>query len=148
MVHHRFAAGAALLVAGLAGGCQSAAPSAPSPRDGVFVHISKGDRDPHALLMGLQMATVMQADCDVLVYVDVDGIPILLKDGRDVTYHGFASSRAMLQGLIDRKVPVLACPACLNAAGRTAEDLLPGVKVADKASFFSFTRGRILSIDY
>jgi hypothetical protein len=36
----------------------------------------------------------------------------------------------------------------LKAAGRTPADLMPGVKVADKDAFFSFTRGRILTLDY
>jgi hypothetical protein len=37
---------------------------------------------------------------------------------------------------------------CLKAAGKTADDLAPGVQIADKDKFFSFTRGRILTLDY
>ncbi|TVS10562.1 MAG: hypothetical protein EA424_25190 [Planctomycetaceae bacterium] len=40
------------------------------------------------------------------------------------------------------------CPGCLKAAGKTAADLAPGVEIADKDRFFSFTKGRILTLDY
>jgi hypothetical protein len=42
----------------------------------------------------------------------------------------------------------MACPGCLKAAGKTAADLAPGIQVADKAAFFGFTKGRILTLDY
>jgi hypothetical protein len=42
----------------------------------------------------------------------------------------------------------MACPGCLKAAGKTEEDLADGVQIADKAKFFSFTKGRILTLDY
>jgi len=45
-------------------------------------------------------------------------------------------------------VPVRACPSCLKAAGKTPGDLLPGIKTADRDEFFSFTKGRILTLDY
>jgi hypothetical protein len=35
-----------------------------------------------------------------------------------------------------------------DVAGVNSDDLLPGVTVARKDRFFSFTSGRILSIDY
>jgi hypothetical protein len=42
----------------------------------------------------------------------------------------------------------MACPGCLKAAGKSPADLAPGILVADKARFFSFTKGRILTLDY
>jgi hypothetical protein len=42
----------------------------------------------------------------------------------------------------------MACPGCLKAAGKNADDLMPGVEVADKKGFSSFTKGRILSLGY
>jgi hypothetical protein len=42
----------------------------------------------------------------------------------------------------------MACPGCLKAAGKSPADLAPGILVADKARFFSFTKGRILALDY
>jgi len=45
-------------------------------------------------------------------------------------------------------MPVRACPSCLKVAGKTPEDLLAGIKTADRDEFFSFTKGRILALDY
>jgi len=42
----------------------------------------------------------------------------------------------------------MACPGCLKAAGKTGDDLTAGVQIADKARFFTFTKGRILILDY
>lgn len=45
-------------------------------------------------------------------------------------------------------IDIMACPGCLKAAGKSADDLMEGVMVADKEKFFNFTDGRILTIDY
>ncbi len=37
---------------------------------------------------------------------------------------------------------------CLKAANHQPEDLIKGVKLAEKEAFFNFTQGRILSLDY
>ncbi len=34
------------------------------------------------------------------------------------------------------------------AAEKTKEDLAQGIQLADKKKFFSFTKGRILTLDY
>jgi hypothetical protein len=49
--------------------------------------------------------------------------------------------------LVAQKITIMACPSCLQAAGKTPADLAPGIALADKAKFFSFTQGRILTID-
>lgn len=117
-------------------------------RDGVFVHISHGSDDPHRVLMGLQMAVLMSEDRDVLVYFDIKGIDVVLQDAEDFTYSHFPSSKTQIQKLLSKNVPVMACPGCLKAAGKMPEDLMEGIQVADKAKFFDFTKGRILTIDY
>jgi predicted peroxiredoxin len=116
--------------------------------DGVFIHISHGASHPHRLLMALNMAVIMSEDHDVLVYFDIDGIDAVLKDSQDVSYSHFPTSKTQLEELRKRGVTVMACPGCLKAAGKTPEDLAEGVQVADKAAFFSFTKGRILTLDY
>jgi predicted peroxiredoxin len=129
-------------------GC-AATPSAQSvTKDGVFLHIKSGPDHPHSVLMGLRMAQMMAADKDVLVYFDVDGINAVLQGAPDLKMEPFGSSHAMIQDLIDRKVPVYACPGCLKALGKTPEQLMPGIKVAEKQAFFTFTQGRILTLDY
>jgi predicted peroxiredoxin len=117
-------------------------------RDGVLVHISHGADDPHRVLMGLQMASIMAEDHDVLVYFDIKGVEVVYKDSKDLAYTQFESSHTQLKDLLDLGVPVLACPGCLKAAGKSLTDLMPGVQIADKELFFTFTNGRIITIDY
>lgn len=119
-----------------------------STKDGVFVHISHASDDLHRLLMGLQMAVKMSEDKDVLVYFDIKGIEAVLKDSPDYKFSPFTSSKTQLQTLLAKRVIVMACPGCLKAAGKTEKDLMNGVKIADKEKFFTFTKERILSIDY
>jgi predicted peroxiredoxin len=126
-------------------------PSAPAqerPRDGVFIHISHGKEDPHRLLMGLTMATRMMDDKDVLIYMDIEAVRVLLKGAPPVTQKVFEPSDVLLKKLLEAKVTVMACPTCLKVAGKEPADLLPGIQVARKEAFFSFTAGRILSLDY
>jgi predicted peroxiredoxin len=117
-------------------------------RDGVFLHISHGVDDPHRVLMALSMAAIMAESRDVLVYFDIKGIEVVLGDAPDLTYSHFPSSKTQLEKLIGMGIGVYACPGCLKAAGKTEQDLMPGVKVADKDAFFAFTKGRILTLDY
>lgn len=122
--------------------------SANAPRDGVFLHISHGPENAHRVLMALRMAEIMAADHDVLVYFDITGIQAVLADTPNLEMAPFGSSREMIAALIDSGVPVYACPGCLEAAGKTADDLMPGVLIADESAFFGFTNGRILTLDY
>jgi predicted peroxiredoxin len=122
--------------------------SAIAPRDGVFLHISHGPEDPHRVLMALRMAEIMVADHDVLVYFDITGIEAVLADAPDLEMAPFGSSRETIAALVEGGVSVFACPSCLEAAGKTADDLMPGVRIADKNAFFNFTEGRILTLDY
>jgi predicted peroxiredoxin len=123
-------------------------PAQERPRDGVFIHISHGKEDPHRLLMGLTMATRMMDDKDVLVYMDIEAVRVLLKGAPPVSHEVFEPSNVLLQKLLDAKVTLMACPTCLKVAGKDPSQLLPGVQVARKEAFFSFTSGRILSLDY
>ena len=117
-------------------------------KEGVFVHISHGTEDPHRMLMGLTMAERMSADKDVILYIDITGIDVVLKDSPDLTLEPFASSKTLIQNLLKKGITIMACPTCLKAAGKSPEDLAEGISVADKDKFFSFTKGRILTIDY
>ncbi|MEJ2103992.1 MAG: DsrE family protein [Ignavibacteriaceae bacterium] len=117
-------------------------------KDGVFIHISHGTDDPHRMLMGLTMAERMSADKDVILYIDITGIDVVLKDSPDLTLEPFASSKTLIQNLLSKGITIMACPTCLQAAGKTPEDLAEGISVADKDKFFNFTKGRILTIDY
>ena len=132
----------------LATGCASTPRAGSATRDGVFVHIRSGPDQPHDFLMGMQMARLMAAERDVLVYFDVHAINAVVQDAPDFRMEPFGSSRDMIKDLLDHQVPLYACPGCLKALGKKPEQLLPGIKVADKQAFFTFTQGRILTIDY
>ena len=136
----------AALLATVLVGAAGAGPA--DARDGVFLHVSHGTDDPHRILMALNMASLMSEDHDVLVYFDIQGIEVVLKDAEDLTYSHFPSSRSQLSALPEKGVILMACPGCLKAAGKSAEDLAEGVEVARKDAFFTFTEGRILTLDY
>lgn len=131
-------------------GCMAATSSdnTPAARDGVFIHLTHGPDDPHRVAMALQMANLMSESRDVLVYCDIKGIEICLKDASEVQYSHFPSSKEQIAKLLDAGVTIMACPGCLKAAGKTEADLAGGIQVADKDRFFTFTSGRILSLDY
>jgi predicted peroxiredoxin len=116
--------------------------------DGVFIHISHSYDDPHRVVMPLNMARMMAMDKNVLVYLDIKGIEVVLKGAKDITYPTFPSAQESLKALLGQGVTVFACPGCMKAAGKTAEDLMPGIKMAEKEAFFNFTKGRILTLDY
>ncbi len=121
---------------------------ADEPRDGGFIHVTQAADDPHRALMALSMAAIMCEDHDVLVDFDIKGVEVVMKDATDLTYSHFLSSRTQLAALSKRGVTLMACPGCLKAAGKKPEDLAAGIQVADKKTFFSFTKGRILTLDY
>lgn len=130
------------------GGAADGAAADEQPRDGVFVHLTKNDQDPHAVLMALKMANLMAADKDVLVYCDLKAVEVLTRNAKDLTMPPFDSSHTQIRQLLDKSVPIYACPGCLKALGISSEDLMDGIQVADKDAFFSFTKGRILTLDY
>jgi predicted peroxiredoxin len=122
--------------------------SACCAKDGVFIHISSGYDNPHKALMPLKMAMMMAKDKDVILYLDIEAVKMVLKDSRDMKFAEFPPLKELLQHLIDAKITIMACPTCLQVAGKTGDDLMPGVIVADKEKFFNFTTGRILTLDY
>lgn len=115
---------------------------------GMFIHVSHGPESPHRVLMALSMALKMSTDRPVAMYFDIEGVKALTADAPSLKLEPFDSSKLMLRQLIDRGVPVMACPGCLQAAGLSAESLAPGVEVASKEAFFSFTDGHVMTLDY
>jgi predicted peroxiredoxin len=117
-------------------------------KDGVFLHISRGSEDPHRVLMALALAEKMVEDKDVLIFFDIKGVEVPLKQAKAIEFPAFESAQTLLPKLIDKGVQVCVCPMCLKAAKYQPEDLIAGVKLAAKDAFFNFTEGRILSLDY
>ena len=140
---------AVILLSSLVLSTTASAQQADKVRDGVFLHISHGADAPHRLLMALKMAVTMaEGDRDVLVYCDIEAVKVLTKDAEAVTFEPFPSSVELLSRLAELKVKVLACPTCMKVAHVEASALRAGVQVAQRDLFFSFTKGRILSLDY
>jgi len=117
-----------------------------NPRDGMFIHVTSDD--PHRVLMAMQMAEMISEDHDVVMYFDIDGVKVLLDDAADLEYAQFPSSHSQIKNLIEKGITIMACPGCLKAAGHTPEDLMEGITVANKETFFNFTKGRIITLDY
>ncbi|MDX1332865.1 MAG: hypothetical protein R3252_07540 [Robiginitalea sp.] len=124
------------------------APAAQPARDGLFIHITEGYEDPHRVLMPLKMATMMAADKDVMVYMDIHAVELLVTDAEDLNFEDFESAHTYIKQLTDKGVGVYACPTCLKVAGFQPADLMEGVQAAEKDAFFNFTEGRILTLDY
>ena len=117
-------------------------------KDGVFIHISRGAEDPHRVLMALTLAEKMSEDKDVLVFFDIQGVEVALKDEKLIEFREFESAQTLLNKLIKKGILIYVCPMCLKAANHQLEDLMEGVKLAQKEAFFNFTQGRILSLNY
>jgi predicted peroxiredoxin len=98
--------------------------------------------------MPLKMANMMAKDKDVLVYLDIHAVELVLKTSKDMKFADFDPLKKLLQDLIDKKVGIYACSTCLKISGHTPEELMEGVQVANKEAFFSFTKGRIITLDY
>jgi predicted peroxiredoxin len=117
-------------------------------QDGMLIHITAGPDDPHRLLMALQMARMMYDSHPVLVYLDIEAVKAVLKDSKDVTHPAFPTAQTQIRYFLDHGVTVMACPGCLRAFNKTSDDLMAGVKVAQKDAFFDFAPGRIVTLDY
>ena len=120
----------------------------PAPKDGAFIHISKGEAHAHDVLMALMLADKFSESHDVLVFLDLDGIEMVTKDAPNLLLDPFDPSDDIFKRLVSRDVTILACPACMKVSGISEDDLRNGIGIAQKEMFFDFTEGRILSLDY
>lgn len=120
----------------------------PPPPDGVFIQISSGPGDPQSVLAGLTTALRMSEDHEVMILLDVRGPEIVLSKAQSLEMKKFEPSKILIQKLIERGVKIEVCSTCLEVLNKTEFDLMKGVKIANKADFFDFTKGRILSLHY
>ena len=117
-------------------------------KEGIFLHISTSYDNPHRLLMPLKMATLMAPEKAVLIYMDIEAVKILVKNSKDITHPEFESAHSYIKKLLEMGVEIYACPTCLKVAWYKIEELMDGIKPANKDRFFNFTKGRILSLSY
>jgi len=123
-------------------------PNQNKPKDGVLIHLSSSYDNPHKVLMALSLALKMSENKNVLVFMDIQGVKIAVKNAEDIRIENFDSLNNLLNKLIENKVELMVCPMCLKQAGFKPEDLKEGFKLADKERFFDFTEGRILTLNY
>jgi predicted peroxiredoxin len=98
--------------------------------------------------MALTLAEKMSENKDVLVFLDIKGVEVPLKNAKAIEFSEFESADILLNNLIKKGVMICVCPMCLKAANHQPEDLMEGVQIAEKEAFFNFTQGRILSLNY
>ena len=94
------------------------------------------------------MKTIMFILIVPIMFLDIEAVHLLVEGAPDVAMEGFPSSHEQIKKLIDAGVVIQACPTCLKVAGYSEENLMEGVILANKEKFFTFTQGKILSIDY
>ena len=117
-------------------------------RDGILIHVTAGYDDAHRVLMPFKMATLMAETQDVILYLDIHAVELVVEGADDIRMEGFDPLSTYIEKLLDEGIDIYACPTCLNVAGFSPDDLMKGVKPANKDAFFNFTRGRIVTIDY
>lgn len=124
--------------------------------DGVIVHISSGpetDIGSHRIIMGLNLAyNAANTGRKVLVFFDVHGVSVPLKTAVDVTHashaEGIPSAQEALRLILDKGGRIMVCPACLQQAGYSADDLIDGAEMGKIDTLFQFTDGRIITLDF
>ncbi|MFA8299814.1 MAG: DsrE family protein [Hyphomicrobiales bacterium] len=118
-------------------------------KDGIVIHISQGEKNPHSTLMALTLAnSFINGDQDLLVYFDVDAINLVTNNAPVVKYPGYEDSDMLIKALYDNKVKVMVCPGCMAADSIQNNDLIQGTIIRGNMNFFSFTKGRIVSLSY
>ena len=62
------------------------------------------------ILMMLKLPTIMAVDKDVLVYFEIKGREVVLKNAKEIAYAAIPSAQATISKLLDKGVPLYACP--------------------------------------
>lgn len=117
-------------------------------KDGVFFHVSSGIEKPKKVLMALTLAAKFAESHDVALFFDLEGVKLLTQNAEELASENYMSTNEALKALTEQGVLIMACPMCVKEAGLTEADLIEGVIIAEKEKFFSFTKGRIVSLDY
>ena len=109
----------------------------------VFIHLSHGADDSQRALMALKMADLMSDDEGlVMVYCDIKAAGLLCKGAPELKGAcGDPSSAELIARLVKKQVTLMVCPSCLKAAGKTPQDLIEGVQIADKETMLEFAQG-------
>lgn len=124
-------AGAAVLHSGPAAGQES--------KPGLVLNVTSGREDLHAVTMALQLAGHGLNDGRaVTLFLNVRAPDLARADlPESLAFGGNPPVRKMLADLLGRGATVLVCPACAEAMGVKASDLLAGVEMATREALFA-----------
>lgn len=102
------------------------------------LNITSGSEDLHSVTMALQLAGhALDDGRDVSLFFNVRGPELARADlSEKVAFHGNPPIRKMIASLQERGATVIACPHCMEVLGVTADDLLPGARVATRELLF------------
>ncbi len=127
----------------------SAAQAEEETREGLLLHMSKGEDHAHEVLMPLSLGLKMHEAKAVQFFLDIDAVNLVKKGAEPVSFRGFDhASNILIERLLAAGVGIHVCPMCMKAAGMTEDDLIEGVVVAGPDTFHGFTSGRIVTLDW
>lgn len=117
-------------------------------KNGFLVHLSSGDSQ-FKIIKALQIAENMNKNGNaVLLYFDTDATYLTLEETEDFIFLE-QSYKTLLDRLITSEVDVRVCKGNLmKGLGKTEKDLISGVKLGEPDMFFTFTEGKVISLDY
>lgn len=125
-------------------------------QEGVIIHIKSSpetSEGKHRIVMGLTLASkAIDSGKKALVFFDVKGVTVPLKDSPDITHEShpgsFQSSKATIADILKKGGRIMVCQPCLKVAGHSKEDMMEGIEEGKVSTFFDFTDGRIVTLDW
>jgi predicted peroxiredoxin len=146
-----------MVAVGILGGCGCAAPrqqqqpaAALASKPVLLINLTSGRDDLHAVTMALMAAaSAQQAGWPTIVYLNVDAPPLAARDlPNEVALGGEQSVRNLLANAMRSGAKVFVCPHCMQVAGISAENLVPGAKPERIESVLERAGKNIVSLSY
>lgn len=140
----------ALMLAGVtfatAGGIQAAAAEKPA----VFLNLTSGQEDLHAVSMGLGLAlSSLEHGHEVVIFLNVHA-PVIASAslGDDVKIADFPPVKELLARAIAQGATVLVCGHCTEVCGVAKDSLIDGVKVSQHGDVLTHLKPGMVSFSY
>jgi predicted peroxiredoxin len=117
----------------------------------VFINLTSGKEDLHAVAMALHFAEHAIADGrEAVVFFNVHSPPLANKDlDPSVRFKDSPPIREMIAGLLENGVKMVVCPFCAKLVGVTEDDLPPGIEmVKDRGQVFDHLHDKAVVFTY
>lgn len=122
---------------------------AQKPKDGIFIHICSGYNNPEKVLTALNLALGLSEINNVELFFDLDAVELLKKTSENIELQNFLSLHESLDSIIKNNIPIIVNTRSIKYSGIEQDQLIEGVTmIDDKKILFSFTKGRIISLNY